>query len=256
MARRGDSFLDRLRHRRVLGRWARAARAAATSDLAALRAERGRARQIRREIDRLLFQADARLTRPFIGSDVIANPLGSDWVWRPELWRGPVSPSGCAAAETKTQLGDQATLFHDCRESEITLRQVRNRRADDLAPFGLKLDVLGFDGSFLSLVIDLPEAAEGLKRRHILRLSTIIEAEGPLEVFARLNVKHGPNTEQILRHLPEGDSERVAEFDLGQSRLQENRVERAWLDLIFEAPRMNAVLLRDLTMSRRPRADL
>jgi hypothetical protein len=33
-------------------------------------------------------------------------------------------------------------------------------------------------------------------------------------------------------------------------------VQHIWLDLIFNAPDMSAVRLRDLTMSRRTRADL
>ena len=43
---------------------------------------------------------------------------------------------------------------------ELTLRQIRNTRESDVAPFGLRMDVFRFDGSFLSLVIDLPEEVE------------------------------------------------------------------------------------------------
>ena len=46
------------------------------------------------------------------------------------------------------------------------------------------------------------------------------------------------------------------EFDLAYSNLNEKRVERAWIDLIFEGPQMNQIILRDLTFSRRPRAQL
>ena len=61
--------------------------------------------------------------------------------------------------ETKTGFGDEVTVFHDCRISELTVRQVRNTREADLAPYGLRMDVFNFDGSFLSLVIDLPDGA-------------------------------------------------------------------------------------------------
>ena len=80
---------------------------------------------------------------------------------------------------------------------------MRNSREADLAPFGLRMDVFSFDGSFLSLVLDLPfEAVDGLTRRHLIRVDTIVEMEKPLEIFARLNIKHGPNTEQLVRELP------------------------------------------------------
>ena len=117
------------------------------------------------------------------------------------------------------------------------------------------MDVFKFDGSFLSLVIELPpEAVEGMTREHLLRVTTIIETEKPLEIFARLNIKHGPNTEQLVRELPLNEANVQVEFDLAYSKLNEKRIERAWLDLIFEAPEMNQVILRDLTLSRRTRA--
>jgi len=249
------ALADRMLHRRMLRIWGRAARQAETMNLATLRALRGRARQIRRRIDRLLFVADARLTLPLIGTSAIARPLHCDWAYRPELWRGPVHPPGLAAVESRTMIGEEATVFHDCRISELTVRQVRNTRESDVAPFGLRLDVFRFDGSFLSLALDLPpEAARGLKRRHLVRLEATIETEKKLEIFARLNVRHGPNTEQLVRELPPGE-ETMVEFDLAYSSLNEKRVERLWLDLIFEGPEMNQILLRDITLTRRPRAE-
>ncbi|HAW47009.1 MAG TPA: hypothetical protein DCX34_07190, partial [Roseovarius sp.] len=138
-----------------------------------------------------------------------------------------------------------------------TLRQLRNRREQDLAPFGLRMDVFRFDGSFLSLAIDLPpEAIEGMTKRHLVRLDTIIDMEKPLEIFARLNVRHGPNTEQIIRKLPLDAQENTVEFDLAYSSLNEKRLERAWIDLIFENPAMSQVTLRDVTFGRRLRAAL
>ena len=67
---------------------------------------------------------------------------------------------------------------------------------------------------------------------------------------------HGPNTEQMVRELPLEGGEIMVEFDLAYTKLNEKRVEAAWVDLIFEGPKMNQVILRDVTFSRRPRADL
>ena len=154
-------------------------------------------------------------------------------------------------------LGHEATLFHDCQFSELTLRQMRNLREEDLAPYGLRMDVFRFDGSFLSLVVDLPkDGYDGLKRTHLIRLDMIVEMEKPIEIFARLNIKNGPNTEQMVRELDLSHPQTVAEFDMAYSNLNERRVEGAWIDLIFEGPEMNQVVLRDLTFSRRPRAQI
>lgn len=244
-------------HRSNLRRWTRFARAAGTMPLDRLRTQRARARALKTQIDALIHVADGRLALPLIGSTAFFKPQGCDWSWRPELWRGPLPRPGMSSVKSKTMLGGEVTLFHDCLRSELTLRQVRNQREADLAPFGLRLDVFRFDGSFLSVVIDLPEdAVQGLKRRHLLRMDTIVETEKPLEIFARLNIKHGPNTEQIVRELPLGSPEVMVEFDMAYTKLNEKRVEKAWIDLIFEGPEMNMVLLRDVTFSRRPRADL
>ncbi|MDQ2090924.1 DUF6478 family protein [Marimonas arenosa] len=240
-----------------LRRWARAARRAGATDLPELRQQRQRARRLKSHLDKLIHIAESRLALPMIGSTAFPKPFDADWAWRPELWRGPLPVPGMSSVESKSMLGREVTLFHDCQRSELTLRQIRNRREADLAPFGLRLDVFNFDGSFLSLVVDLPEeAVRGLQRRHLLRVDTVVEMEKPLEIFARLNIKHGPNTEQIVRELPLGAEEVMVEFDLAYTKLNEKRVEKMWLDLIFEGPQMNQVTLRDLTFSRRPRAEL
>lgn len=257
MVRLGSGVFRKMVHGRVLRRWSRAAAAAATADLPHLRAERNRARQLRYRLNELIHIADDRLALPLIGSNAFRRPPGTDWSWRPQLWRGPLPVPGMSSVRSKSMLGDEVTLFHDCARSELTLRQLRNRRESDLAPFGLRMDVFKFDGSFLSIVVDLPHAAvDDLRRKHLLRLDVIVEMESPLEIFARLNIKHGPNTEQIVRELPLNEEEIMVEFDLAYTNLNEKRVEKAWVDLIFEGPEMNQVILRDLTFCRYPRAEL
>ena len=257
MAGKSISLIETLAHKRAMRRWARAARKAGSLALNELRARRSAARLLRTHLDRLIHRADERLALPAIGSTSFAKPHNADWSWRPELWRGPLSRPGMSSVQTKSMLGDEVTLFHDCDFSELTLRQIRNLREEDLAPYGLRLDVFKFDGSFLSLVVDMPqEAIQGLKKTHLIGVNTIVEMEKPIEIFVRLNIRHGPNTEQIVRELPLNEEDVKVEFDLAYSKLNERRVEKAWLDLIFEGPEMNQVTLRDLTFTRRPRAAL
>lgn len=252
-----NNFLDKLRLHRSLRRWKAIAGAAKDLDLASLKRLRGHGRQLQSQVDGFLFSADERLALPLIGSNSFQKPLHCDWWYRPELWRGPLQPPGKAAVATKSQFGNEVTLFHDCQISELTVRQLRNTREVDLAPFGLRMDVFRFDGSFLSLVIDLPQdAVNGLGRSHVIRMNTLVEMEKPLEIFARLNVRHGPNTEQIVRELPLFEDDVMVEFDLAYTKMNEKRVERAWVDLIFERPEMNQIILRDVNFSRRPRADM
>jgi hypothetical protein len=237
--------------------WAQAAREANETDLRALRRRRALALKLRNHLDSLISVADGRLALPIIGSNIFPKPHGTNWAWRPTVWRESLPTKGRVAVQTKEGLGQEVTLFHDCSISELTLRQLRNTRAKDLAPFGLRMDVFRFDGSFLSLAIDFPkEALQDLNRQYLIRMDTIVEMEKPLEIFARFNIKHGPNTEQIVRELPLHEEDIMVEFDLAYSKLNEKRIEKAWVDLIFEGPEMNQIILRDVTFSRRPRAEM
>lgn len=247
---------DWITYRRGLRQWAMAARRAPDMRLRELRYEHSMASKLMHTLNELVAVAENRLALPMIGSTAFPKPHGTDWSWRPELWCQPLPFAGRSSVQSKTKLGEELALFHDCAYSELTLRQLRNMREADLAPFGLRMDVFAFDGSFLSLVLDMPQdAVEGLGKRHVIRMTTIVELEKPLEIFVRINIKHGPNTEQIVRELPLQDGEIVVEFDLTYSQLNEKRIERAWVDLIFENPQMSQVVLRDLTFSRRPRAE-
>lgn len=253
----GGTLWDKAIYRSTLQRWALFARRARTARLAVLRDQRTRARLLRTHLDQLIHTADERLALPQTGATGFPKSPDTDWAWRPALWRGPLTTPGVSSVRNKSKLGDEVTVFHDCSAAEITLRQLRNRRPEDLAPYGLCLDVFRFAGSFLSAVIDLPETAvHGLKRRHIFRVESNIDMENPTEVFVRLNVRHGPNTEQVVRTLPVTGNTASVEFDLAYCKLNEQRVEKAWVDFIFDAPEMNQITLRDLTVSRRLRAQV
>ncbi|WP_194097454.1 DUF6478 family protein [Marivivens aquimaris] len=222
-----------------------------------LRPARSRMRRWRALLDNGIRHANERLLLPAVGSEQFPRPRGTDWSWRPNTWRAPLAERGVVSVASRTVIGDEITLFHDCRYNEMAFRQLRNTREADLAPFGLRLEVYEFAGTFLSLAIDLPDSAcDGLKTRHLIRMEPIVQCERPIEIFARLNIKHGPNVEQIVRELDLNADHVSVEFDLGYSDLNEKRIEQAWVDLIFEGPQMNQVTIRDVTFCRYPRADL
>lgn len=249
-------FIQRKLDQSSLEKWDDEIELAKDLDPDKLRRLRGRARQLQKRVNQVIHIADGRLAMPRDGADTIRKPQRADWAFRPEIWSGPISPHGALATGNQTKFGGASTLFHDCPLSELTLRQVRNNRQNDLAPFGLRLDVFGFTGSFLSLALDLPQdGLKGLRRNHILRLDTDIEAEKPIVIFARLNIKCGPNTEQIVRELHIVNAPTAIEFDLANAGINETRLDRAWLELIFDRPSMTGIFLRDVTLTRRPRAE-
>lgn len=252
-----QKVLDRLANRRAGKFWTNLARKSDGMDLETLNELRSNAQGFKRKVNQFLNKADSRLALPRLGSNAMNRPAGSDWVWRPELWRGPVEPGGFAAPRRHINFGRQAELYHDCKLREITIRQQRNSRRSDLAPFGVSLDVLGFAGSYLSLVINLPEdAVKGLSRRHILRVDALAEYDRPCTIHTRLNIQHGPNKEEIAVELERSERISFAEFDLGFMNVNEKRVEKLWCEFFFEAPEMNRVVFRDMIISRRPRAEI
>ena len=212
---------------------------------------------MRRQLDRVLQAADARLSVPALSTGLPQMPLGTDWSWRPDLWRGALPEPGTVASGDRTSLGDGVALYHDCPLGEVVVRQVRNDKPEDRAPYGLAIDVFGFKGSFLSLALNLPDAAvQGLKARHLVRAEMVIDSDGPVKAYARLNIKHGPNLAQPVSSLPEQGRDKVAEFDLAYADLNDKRIERAWLDLILNDAAMTRIVIRDVVISRRPRAEL
>lgn len=91
MAGRFDAFLDRVLQRRVQRRWGALAESAADLDLESLSTLRGRARAIRRQLDRVIHEADHRLALPVIGSNAMRRPLGNRLVVASHLvaWADP-----------------------------------------------------------------------------------------------------------------------------------------------------------------------
>lgn len=183
MAANPGGIIGRLLHRRALARWTAAARSANDAELATLRAQRQQARQLRTPLQELTYVADTRLALPRIGSNTFARPAGTDWAWRPHLWRGAQPERGLAPARNKMKLGKDLSIFHDCDADELLLKQVRNTRDHDLAAFGVALEIFAFNGNFLSLVVDLPPGVcEGLKKRHLIQLSATIDREHPIKI--------------------------------------------------------------------------
>lgn len=213
-------------------------------------ADRDRAAALRDGIDRALLADAARRAAELVPP--AALPPHCDWTWRPALWAAPAAPRAWDAGSGTTPLAEDVTLFHDCALGEIAARQTRGAAA----PFALALDVYGFRGSYLSLAIALPPPArDGLRRRHVIRIDVRLRAERPATVYARLNVQRGVAPATIVRELPRAEAAFV-DFDLAFLRTDVSRAERLWVDLIFDSPAANGLVLEDILFSRTPRAEV
>jgi hypothetical protein len=251
-AHRWNRWLASRIRRRALTLWQEAP--LALPDLGASDSRRllAEAEALRKALNRVFTQ---RPTRMPIAPDL---PLQAEWGARPRFLTQRVERMHVPRPETGTTLAGDLRLYHDCPLREIVLCQQAQETGP--TPFALTLETLAFEGSFLSLVIELPpEAAQGLRVRHVVSARLRIRAERDTRIFARINVRHGPNTEQQVNQIDLNAQEwhdQLVEFDLAYTRIAEKRVESLWLDLIIEKPAMNRVVLADVVLSRRPRAEI
>jgi len=180
------------------------------------------------------------------------RPALADWCFRPGPWQDGAPPP--ARPEAGAALAPGVKLFHDARAAA----PVTARLLSGPPPQGLELALDGFDGSYLSLVFDLPGAAlAGLSRCHLLGLGFVLNAPASLPVvFARLTIVCGPNRLHVSTRLvlPQGGGAALAEFDMLTLGLQERRVDSGWCDLVLAHPPAGAFWLADVALYRRPRA--
>lgn len=250
-------FLGRFGPGQNVRRWTKAMQSPAAITTRDLSSMHGEMLSLRDTLDRMAGTARTELLARVGEADGIKRPDQCDWAERAAPWRQKVHPRGHVDFGSPLPIGGGVTLFHDATHADICLRQDPVPVGITGPIFGLVLEVYRFDGSFLSLVQDLPEAAiRGLTLNHFFSVQLRISREQPLEVYARLNVQHGPNLEQIVRQFSIENDHGVAEFDLAYSGINEKRVEKAWLDLILEGPEMNRIALWDMVLLRAPRADI
>ena len=113
---------------------------------------------------------------------------------------------------------------------------------------------MGFAGSYISLMIELPETMlKGASKENLISLAMLVETQHPCEMYARLNMQNGPNTHELTQEVDLSRKEINCEFDLFFSEFKPETT-KMWVDLILENPIMNEVTIRDCCIHRRIRA--
>lgn len=196
----------------------------------------------------------ARAQKP-IHKPIIDVPVGFDlppktqWGYTPRLWSSSAHEiSGNIL--TGTELAENVTLHHDGTGSNFTIKP-------PLENVGLDFEFDNFNGSFISIAFGFPEtAAKSIGRHDLLRISMNSNADESFQAYARLNLRHGPNNEQIIRMIDIGDGESFAEFDIFYTEFEPSRASDAWIDLIVNEPGGRKFSLTDVVIIRRVRASL
>lgn len=175
-------------------------------------------------------------------------PPKTQWAYQPEIWKTPSDFLMQGKVLSGTELGALVSLHHDANGAEFSISRVDNTAA-------LKFTFTDFTGSFLSLAIALPEAGvRGLGKNDLLRIA-ISANNTPFQAYARLNLLHGPNTEQITRTIDIG-GDSFTEFDVCYTDFDPKRAKSVWIDVIINSPSNSVFTLENVTLLRRPRASL
>lgn len=251
-------LLDRLAFRRVRRAVVAGLDGIGALSLRDMRRVRSDARALRREAHRLFQAADGAMRAPATSGSLPGTSSRTEWAKRVTALAHPVFPTGYCPVPSGTALADDISLHHDGSETAaIALRQERTFEAEILAPYGIVCDCLDFDGTYLSFALSLEEETVSRISPHdLLRITLTLEAETPVTAYGRLNIRHGPNTETMVREIDLRRPEVVLEYDLFYTDMEVDQITGVWVDLIFERPAMNRFALREAVISRRRRADV
>jgi hypothetical protein len=250
-------YLGRALSAAYLKFWRNRLQRAAEEKTAKLRQQRREALALQRELGDVLPRINDELHHRLHRSKAYRHGSNMLWAWRPELWAVPSPSAAGPVPQSGAHLASNTKVFFDDADCAVIIQQFRNDMSEAFAPYGVALELFQFEGSFLSLAIDLPdELYETFAKDELIGLSGAIVAERPTGFTVRLNIKHGPNTEQLIQAHDLRNSEFGLEFDPEHLKINVNRVEKIWLDLVFETPNFNRISLIDLAFSKRPRVEI
>ena len=245
--------LDRLFHRLALRRIARRSAGIGKRGPKALERTIGRARQLRRAADGLIRRAEAEIRGSAGVAPLPDLPARTEWASRSQLW----SEGGNAACPLPSgfQLGTGVSVYHDGEPDRACLRTIASPGGP--ARYGVVMETTDFSGEYLSVSLALPEAVKyQMTAQSLIRTAFVMTCERPIRTFARLKLRHGPNTEEQVRTLDQQSGRMAAEFDLFYMDILPDTVTDLWVDVIFEAPRLARIEIADVVFMRRRRAGL
>ena len=177
-------------------------------------------------------------------------PPKTQWGYTPALWEHSFDQETAGNVLTGSEIAPRVNLHHDADQTDIAIRS-------NGVEGGLSFAINKFNGSFLSFAFGFPpDDANAIRRHDLIRIALHSTADKPFKAYARLNLRHGPNNEQIVRMIDIGHGDSFAEFDIFYSEFEPNRSSDAWIDLIFNDPEGLEFTLTQAVILRRVRATL
>ncbi|MXU64753.1 DUF6478 family protein [Oceanomicrobium pacificus] len=179
---------------------------------------------------------------------------GLIWGWRPDLWAAARKPAAQDGFQPWQALSGDVTLHSDDPRLTASLSQ----RPAQSGAFGIDLHLTDPGAArYLSLSSALPLAdAARITRHDILSIDVDLGTVPDAPVFLRLNLGWGPNVGEQTQAWPAGAPDARFAFDLFYMAFDNRVLDKAWIDLIFEAPLADHLAVEDIALQRHPRATL
>ena len=157
--------------------WRNRLQRAAGEKTAKLRQQRREALALQRALGDVLPRINDELHHRLNRSKAYRHGSNMLWSWRPELWAAPCPSAAGPVPQSGAHLASNTKVFFDDADCAVIIQQFRNDMSEAFAPYGVALELFQFEGSFLSLAIDLPdELYETFAKDELIGLSGAIVA--------------------------------------------------------------------------------
>jgi hypothetical protein len=169
------------------------------------------------------------------------------WSFTPAIWRSDLWPNATKDAASGSKIGPDCKLFHDARNHAVSWRQ-------DAKIFVLDAD--DFDGSYLSLALEIPEIhRQSISKNSILSVETNASAPDDFGASLRLNLQRGPNIYENWHPLNPQQGSTITDFDMANFGIDPAQAQSAWLDFMVLPRRSFTLSVNSLSISHRQRLE-
>lgn len=152
-----------------------------------------------------------------------------------------VSVAPGLACETGTQISPDIRLFHDADKTLPVFREPSG--------VGVALETNGFDGTYISQVIELDaDMALEMRAGRNLIVDLEAEAEPAIPTYLRAHFSNEEGREQLHDLIVVATGPRTVRFNLDGLRLPLDLATTVWVDVIYSHPAGTALALMDLKL--------
>ena len=192
----------------------------------------------------------------FLRQRRMTEALPTRWSFQPSPWGSAIPLIAQENAGRQSTIGTGCTLFHDARQARVAWLQLPASPPDRRCPFSFEIHAPGFDGSYLSLAIAIPERfCRSIDRKSIISIELHALGTAELPASLRMNAKRGPNTYENWQPIKLLGPVQIVEFDMSNFGINPASAYNMWLDFMVTQSGSWQLAINALSMSHRHRLE-